>query len=112
MNKTRFTETQIVKAMKEHEGGRRADNISRELWISKATLHNWKAKYGGMESSDVKHLKDLEEENPHLKKMYADLAMDNRVLKDLFTKKAGLCRKKTIKRRYCPRGRCCSEQGL
>ena len=87
MKKTRFTETQIVKALKEHEGGRNADDISRELGISKATLYNWKAKYGGMESSDVKRLKELEEENSRLKKMYADLAMDNRILKDLFTKK-------------------------
>jgi len=87
MKKTRFTETQIVKALKEHEGGRNAEDISRELGISKATLYNWKAKYGGMESSDVKRLKELEEENSRLKKMYADLAMDNRLLKDLFTKK-------------------------
>jgi len=87
MKKTRFTETQIVKALKEHEGGRNADDIARELGISKATLYNWKAKYGGMESSDVKRLKELEEENSRLKKMYADLAMDNRIIKDLFTKK-------------------------
>jgi len=87
MKKTRFTETQIVKALKDHEGGRNADDIARELGISKATLYNWKAKYGGMESSDVKRLKELEEENSRLKKMYADLAMDNRILKDLFTKK-------------------------
>jgi len=87
MKKTRFTETQIVKALKEHEGGRSADDLARELGISKATLYNWKAKYGGMESSDVNRLKDLEEENSRLKKMYADLAMDNRILKDLFTKK-------------------------
>lgn len=87
MKKTRFTETQIVKALKDHEGGRNADDMARELGISKATLYNWKAKYGGMESSDVKRLKELEEENSRLKKMYADLAMDNRILKDLFTKK-------------------------
>ena len=87
MKKTRFTETQIVKALKEDEGGRNADDIARELGISKATLYNWNAKYGGMESSDVKRLKELEEENSRLKKMYADLAMDNRILKDLFTKK-------------------------
>ena len=58
-----------------------------KLEISKATLYNWKAKYGGMESSDVKRLKELEEENSRLKRMYANLAMDNEALKHLFKKK-------------------------
>lgn len=87
MKKTRFTESQIVKALKEYDGGRKADDLCRELEISKATLYNWKAKYGGMESSDVKRLKELEEENSRLKRMYANLAMDNEALKNLFTKK-------------------------
>ena len=87
MKKTRFTETQIVKALKEYEGGRKAEDICRELQVSKATLYNWNAKYGGMESSDVKRMKELEEENARLKKMYANLAMDNEILRDLFTKK-------------------------
>lgn len=87
MKRTRFTETQIVKVLKEYEGGRKAEDICRELQISKATLYNWNAKYGGMESSDVKRMKELEEENARLKRMYANLAMDNEIYRDLFTKK-------------------------
>jgi putative transposase len=87
MKKTRFTETQIVKALKEHEGGRSAEDISRELDISKATLYNWKSIYGGMESSDVKRLKDLEEGHARLKRMYAELSMDHNILKDVISKK-------------------------
>lgn len=87
MKKTRFTETQIVSILKQQEGGLSVKDISREHGISEATFYNWKSKYGGMEASDVRRLKDLEEENAHLKKMYADLALDNRILKDLFTKK-------------------------
>jgi putative transposase len=63
MKSTRFTETQIVKALKEHEAGRKAEDLCRDLEISKATFYNWKSKYGGMEASDVKRLKELEEEN-------------------------------------------------
>ena len=87
MKKTRFTETQIVKILKQQENGIPTKEICREHGISEATFYNWKSKYGGMESSDVKRLKELEEENVRLKKMYANLAMDNQILKDLFTKK-------------------------
>jgi putative transposase len=87
MKKTRFTETQIVSILKQQEGGRATKDLCREHDISEATFYNWKNKYGGMETSDVKRLKELEEENSRLKKMYADLALDNRILKDLFTKK-------------------------
>lgn len=87
MRKTRFTETQIVSILKQQEAGISTKEIAREHGISEATFYNWKSKYGGMETSDVKRLKDLEEENSRLKKMYADLAMDNQILKDLFTKK-------------------------
>jgi putative transposase len=87
MKKTRFTETQIVSILKQQEGGRATKDLCREHGISEATFYNWKNKYGGMETSDVKRLKELEEENSRLKKMYADLALDNRILKDLFTKK-------------------------
>jgi len=87
MKKTRFTETQIVSILKQQEGGLSVKDICREHNISEATFYNWKSKYGGMEASDVRRLKDLEEENAQLKKMYADLALDNRILKDLFTKK-------------------------
>lgn len=87
MKKTRFTETQIVSTLKKQEAGMPVKEICRELGISEPTFYNWKSKYGGMEASDVKRLKDLEDENARLKKMYADLAMDNQILKDLFTKK-------------------------
>ena len=87
MKKTRFTETQIVATLTKQEAGISTKEICRELGISEATFYNWKSKYGGMEASDVKWLKVLEEEHPRLKKMYADLAMDNQILRDLFTKK-------------------------
>jgi putative transposase len=87
MKKTRFTETQIVSILKQQEAGISTKEIAREHGISEATFYNWKSKYGGMETSDVKRLKELEEENARLKKMYADLAMDNHILKDLFPKK-------------------------
>jgi putative transposase len=87
MKKTRFTEAQIVSTLKKQEAGIPTKEICRELSISEATFYNWKSKYGGMEASDVKRLKDLEEENARLKKMYADQAMDNQILRELFTKK-------------------------
>ena len=87
MKKSRFTETQIVSILKQQEGGLSVKDICREHGLSEATFYNWKSKYGGMEASDVRRLKELEEENNRLKKMYADLALDNRILKDLFTKK-------------------------
>ena len=86
MKKTRFTETQIVSILKQQEAGRSV-KICREHGISDATFYNWKSKYGGMEASDVKRMKDLEEENARLKRMYANLAMDNEILRDLFIKK-------------------------
>lgn len=87
MKKTRFTETQIVSILKQQEAGLSVKEICRSHGISEPTFYNWKSNYGGMEASDVRRLKDLEEENAQLKKMYADLALDNRILKDLFTKK-------------------------
>lgn len=87
MKKSRFTETQIVSILKQQEAGLSVKDICREHGLSEATFYNWKSKYGGMEASDVRRLKELEDENSRLKKMYADLALDNRILKDLFTKK-------------------------
>jgi putative transposase len=87
MKKARFTETQIVSILKQQEAGRSTKELCREHAISEATFYNWKSKYGGMEASDVKRMKDLEEENARLKRMYANLAMDNEILRDLFTKK-------------------------
>jgi putative transposase len=88
LKKSRFTEAQIVSALKKQEAGISTREICRELSVTEATFYNWKAKYGGLEISDVKKMKfQEEEENARLKKMYADLAMDNQILKDLFTKK-------------------------
>lgn len=68
MKKTRFTETQIVSILKQHEGGISTKELAREHGVSEATIYNWKSKYGGMETSDVKRLKELEEEHARLKK--------------------------------------------
>jgi putative transposase len=87
MKKGRFTEHQIVSALKKQEAGIAVKDISRELGISDATFYNWKAKYGGMEASDVAKLKDLERENSELKKMYAELSIENRAMKNLIEKK-------------------------
>ena len=87
MKRTRFTETQIVKALKDLEGRRSADDLSRERDISKGTLYRWKSKYGVMESSDLRRLKDLEEENARLKRIYAELSLDHTILKDVISKK-------------------------
>jgi putative transposase len=87
MRKSRYSESQIVKALKEVEGGRNVKVICREYGISEATYYNWKSKYGGMEASDIKRLKELEEENRRLKQMYAELSLDHKVLKDIIEKK-------------------------
>ncbi len=87
MRKTRFTEAQIVAALKEFDAGKSAQDICRALGINKQTFYNWKNKYSGMEAHDLKRLKELEEENRKLKQMYAELAMDNKVLKDVISKK-------------------------
>ena len=87
MKRTKFTESQIIKAIKENENGRSAEGISRELGINKSTFYNWRKKYSGMESSQLKRLKELEEENRKLKQMYAELSLDNVMLKDVLSKK-------------------------
>jgi putative transposase len=87
MRKSRFTETQIVKTLKQVEGGRTVKEVCRELGISEATYFNWKSKYGGMEAADIRKLKELTEENSRLKRMYADLALENTALKDVIAKK-------------------------
>lgn len=87
MKRSRFKETQIVRILKEVEGGRSVKDICREHGISDTTYYNWKAKFGGMEVSDIKRLKDLEEENSRLKQMFADISLQNRILKDVIEKK-------------------------
>jgi putative transposase len=84
---TRFSETRIIKILKEHDAGRDTKDICREHGISRATFYNWKKKYGGMDASQLKRLKELEEENRRLKRMYADLSLDNELLKDVLEKK-------------------------
>lgn len=85
--KKRFTESQIVATIKKQEAGIPVKDICREIGISDATFYNWKAKYGGMDASDVKRMKELEVENTQLKSMYAEASMENRALKNLIEKK-------------------------
>lgn len=87
MKKSRYTETQILKILKEVEVGRKVNEVCREYGISDATYYNWKSKYGGMEASDVKRLKELEDENRRLKQMFADLSLEHRIVKDILEKK-------------------------
>ncbi|MCP0914258.1 IS3 family transposase [Legionella sp. 27cVA30] len=88
MKRSRFTEHQILNILKHVENGRLVKDVCREHGISDATYYNWKAKYGGMEASDIKRMKQLEEENAKLKRMFADLSLENRALKDVIGKKA------------------------
>ncbi len=87
MKKVRFTESQIVKILKEFESGIDAQSLCRQHGISKATFYNWRKKYSGMETTQQKRLKELEEENRKLKQMFADISLDNVMLKDLLGKK-------------------------
>lgn len=87
MKRSRFTESQIVAVLKQVEGGRSVKDVCRESGISENTYYNWKSKYGGMEVSDIRRMKEVLEENSRLKQMYADLSLENRILKDAIEKK-------------------------
>ena len=87
MKRNRFSEEQIIAVLREHEAGAKTADLARKHGISEATLYNWKTKYGGMEMSDAKRLRSLEEENRKLKKLLAESMLDQAALKELLTKK-------------------------
>lgn len=87
MKKTRFTETQIIKAIKEHENGRNAQELCREMGITTAAFYKWRQRYSGLEVKELKRMKELEEENSRLKKMFAELSLVHHALKDAVEKK-------------------------
>ena len=87
MKKQRFTEEQIIAVLKEQEAGAKAVDLCRKHGISEATFYNWKAKYGGMEVSEAKRLKALEDENARLKKLLAEQMLDAAALRELLAKK-------------------------
>lgn len=87
MRKSKFSEAQIAAILKEAESGASVADVARTHGISAATFYQWRSKYGGMEVSDMQRLRELEQENARLKRMYADLSLDHSVLKELLTKK-------------------------
>ena len=86
MKKSRYTEEQIIAVLKEVDAGAKVHDVIRRLGISEQTYYRWKAKYGGMDSSEAKRLKQLEDENRKLKHVVAELTLDNRALEDVLTK--------------------------
>lgn len=87
MKKSKFSPTQIANILKEFEQGKSVEVISREHGVSKQTFYKWRQRYGGMEASELKRIKELEEENARLKRMYANLAMELDVAKYIIEKK-------------------------
>jgi putative transposase len=86
MKRSRFDEEQIIRILKEHEAGLGTADLCRKHGISSATFYKWKAKYGGLEVSDARKLKALEDENSKLKKLLAEAMLDNAILKDVAAK--------------------------
>ena len=87
MKKSKFSESQIVAVLKQGDAGVPIKDLCRQVGISSATYYQWKSKYGGMEASDLKRVKELESENSRLKRMFADMALENAAMKDLIAKK-------------------------
>lgn len=87
MKRSRFSEEQIIGVLREHDAGAKASELARKHGISEATLYNWKARFGGMDVSDARRLKALEEENGKLKRLLADSLLDNSALRELLGKK-------------------------
>ena len=87
MKNSRFSEQQIINILKSADAGMKVQDLCRQYGISDATYYKWKSKYGGMEAADIKRLREVEAENSKLKRMFADLALENRALKDLIEKK-------------------------
>ena len=87
MKRSKFTEQQIFAILNEGEAGGSVEDLRRQHGLSTATYYKWKSKYGGLEASDLKRMKDLEQENARLKQMYADTALENKALKDLIYRK-------------------------
>ena len=87
MKKSKYSESQIVKILKEFESGVPVQDLCRQHGFSKSTFYKWRAKYGGMEASDLKRLKELEEENRKLKEMYAEISLEHKFLKEIVEKK-------------------------
>lgn len=87
MKRSKFSPTQIASILKEFENGKSSEEVQRDHSISKATLYNWRQRYGGMEASELKRIKELEEENSKLKRMYANLALDLETARYIIEKK-------------------------
>ena len=87
MKKTRYTEEQIAFALKQAETGNRVEKVCRKMGISEATFYNWKKKFGGMGVTELRRLRQLEEENQRLKRLVADLSLDKEMLQEVIKKK-------------------------